>query len=79
MPARAGDGHVPQAGKGRMNYRCPICFGKEIDIDLLYDKDKDEYYCIKCPYIGTEAEILAAYERIKLRYKWMRTRIVNPV
>lgn len=60
-----------------MNYRCPVCFGKEMDIDMLYDREKDEYYCIKCPYVGKEAEVLAAYERLKLRYKLMRTRITS--
>ena len=60
---------MSQAGKGRLNYRCPICFIREIDMDLLYDRDKNEYYCIRCPFVGTEEEILELNERNKYRYK----------
>lgn len=31
---------MPQAGKGRLNYRCPACFIRELDIDMFYDKEK---------------------------------------
>jgi hypothetical protein len=60
---------MSQGRKGRLNYRCPICFGREIDVDMFYDKDKDEYYCIRCPYVGKEAEILELNEKNKFRYK----------
>jgi hypothetical protein len=60
---------MPQAGKGKLNYRCPICFAREIDMDLFYDRTKDEYYCIRCPFVGKEDEILKLNERNKYRYK----------
>jgi len=60
---------MSQARKGKLNYRCPICFSREIDIDLFYDQLKDEYYCIRCPYVGFEDEILELNERNKFRYK----------
>ena len=44
---------MSQDRKSRINYRCPNCFAKEVDVDLLYDKKKDEYYCVKCCFVGT--------------------------
>lgn len=31
---------MAQAGKGRLNYRCPSCFMRDLDIDMFYDKEK---------------------------------------
>lgn len=31
---------MAQAGKGRLNYRCPSCFMRDIDIDMFYDKER---------------------------------------
>ena len=28
---------MSQASKGKLNYRCPACFGRDIDIDMFYD------------------------------------------
>ena len=25
---------------------------RDLDIDMFYDKDKDEYYCIRCQYVA---------------------------
>ena len=33
---------MAQAGKGRLNYRCPSCFMRDLDIDMFYDEDKKE-------------------------------------
>ncbi|MHC4788250.1 MAG: hypothetical protein ACYS8K_03480 [Planctomycetota bacterium] len=52
-----------------MNYRCPVCFEREIDMDMLYDEEKDEYYCLRCPYVGDEADILQRYEHTKSKYR----------
>ncbi len=41
---------MAQAGKGRLNYRCPMCFMRDLDIDMFYDKDKKEYYWMKRIY-----------------------------
>ena len=43
---------MAQSGKGKLNYRCPMCFMRDLDIDMFYDKDKKEYYCIRCQYVG---------------------------
>ena len=58
-----------------MNYRCPACFMREIDMDMFYDKEKDEYYCIRCPFVGSEEEVLRLNEMARFRYKMISTRI----
>ena len=60
---------MSQGRKGKVNYRCPVCFDREWDIDLLYDVDKHEYYCLRCNYVGTEADILARYSHTKTKYR----------
>ena len=42
---------MAQSGKGKLNYRCPSCFMRDLDIDMFYDKDKKEYHCIRCQYV----------------------------
>jgi hypothetical protein len=66
---------MSQAGKGRLNFRCPACFMREIDVDMFYDKERKEYYCLRCPFTGTEKEVLALNEMAKFRYKSLATRI----
>ncbi len=65
---------MAQAGKGRLNYRCPSCFMRELDIDMFYDADKGEYYCIRCEYTGTEEEVLKANQLVRFRYRDMLKR-----
>lgn len=66
---------MSQAGKGRLNYRCPSCFIRELDIDMFYDKEKEEYYCLRCPFTGTEEEVKKLNEMARFRYKSMMERI----
>lgn len=66
---------MAQAKKGKLNYRCPTCFDRDIDIDLFYDESKKEYYCIRCGYRGDEKDILDRYEYHKSKYRLMRKRI----
>ncbi len=65
---------MAQAGKGRLNYRCPSCFMRDLDIDMFYDKEKDEYYCIRCQYTGNEEDVLARNEMVRTRYGAMNKR-----
>ena len=65
---------MAQLGKGRLNYRCPSCFMRDLDIDMFYDKGKDEYCCIRCQYRGNEADVLAKNEMARFRYKSMKKR-----
>ena len=66
---------MPQAGKGRLNYRCPACFMRDLDIDMFYDKDKGEYYCLRCPFTGTEEEVKKLNQQARFRYKCIAQRI----
>ena len=59
---------MAQAGKGRLNYRCPSCFMRDLDIDMFYDKDKKEYYCIRCQYIGSEEDVEWKNNLARFRY-----------
>ncbi len=68
---------MAQAGKGRLNYRCPMCFMRDLDIDMFYDKDKKEYYCLRCQYTGDEEDILAKNEIIRMKYRKMYERITD--
>ena len=65
---------MAQSGKGRLNYRCPSCFMRDIDMDMFYDKEKGEYYCLRCQFHGTEAEVLEKNELARFRYKDMYRR-----
>jgi hypothetical protein len=60
---------MPQGRKGDVNFRCPVCFDREWDIDLLYDRGRREYYCLRCNYVGGEADILARYQQTKTKYR----------
>lgn len=60
---------MAQLTKGKLNYRCPSCFMRDLDIDMFYDKDKKEYHCIRCQYVGTEEDVLEKNELVRFRYK----------
>ncbi len=68
---------MAQARKGKLNFRCPSCFIRDIDIDMFFDKEKGEYYCLRCNYKGTEAEVLRLNELARFRYKRMDERITT--
>ena len=65
---------MAQAGKGRLNFRCPSCFMRDIDMDMFFDKDKGEYYCLRCQFHGTEEEVLEKNELARFRYRDMYRR-----
>ena len=68
---------MAQAGKGKLNYRCPSCFMRDLDIDMFYDRDKRESYCLRCQFTGTEEKILKWNELVRLRYGAMNKRITK--
>ena len=70
---------MAQSGKGKLNYRCPIGFMRDLDIDMFYDKEKEEYYCIRCQYTGNEADVLEKNEVIRIRYGAMMKRFTFEV
>ena len=53
---------MAQLGKGKLNYRCPSCFLRDLDIDMFYNKETGIYSCIRCQYRGTEEDVLEKNE-----------------
>ena len=68
---------MAQAAKGKLNYRCPSCFLRDLDIDMFYDSAKGEYYCLRCQFIGTEEQVLQMNELARIRYKAMHKRFTD--
>ena len=68
---------MAQATKGKLNYRCPSCFMRDIDIDMFFDEQKKEYYCLRCSFTGTEADVLRLNEAARFRYRYMRMRVAD--
>ena len=65
---------MAQARKGKLNYRCPQCFMRDIDMDMFYDPDKKEYYCLRCSFHGDEKLVLEKNEEVRLKYRDMYRR-----
>jgi hypothetical protein len=59
---------MAQGGKGKLNYRCPRCLMREIDMDMLYDRSADEYYCLRCSFTGNEQEVLRLNAQFREKY-----------
>jgi predicted RNA-binding Zn-ribbon protein involved in translation (DUF1610 family) len=59
---------MAQGRKGRLNFRCPRCLMREIDMDMLYDKDQDEYYCLRCSFVGNEQEVQRLNAQFREKY-----------
>lgn len=68
---------MAQASKGRLNYRCPSCFMRDIDIDMFYDEEKKEYYCLRCSFSGPEEKVLELNNMARYRYRAMDKRVVS--
>ena len=65
---------MAQAGKGILNYRCPSCFMRDIDMDMFYDKDKKANFCLRCQYRGSEEDVQQKNEMARFRYGAMYKR-----
>lgn len=50
---------------------------RDLDLDMFYDKDKKEYYCIRCQYRGTEEDVLEKNELARFRYRHMMKRFTD--
>lgn len=68
---------MAQAKKGTMNYRCPSCFMRDLDIDMFYDAGKKEYYCLRCCYTGAEVDVIKLNDMARFRYRSLLDRIEN--
>lgn len=68
---------MSQAKKGKLNFRCPSCFNRDIDMDMFYDEEKKEYYCLRCGYVGSLEDVLDFNESVKRKYRFMKQRVVS--
>lgn len=68
---------MAQSAKGKLNFRCPRCFMRDIDIDMFYDGEKGQYYCLRCCFIGSEEDVENLNEQIKTRYGRLKERVVD--
>jgi hypothetical protein len=68
---------MAQGRKGKLNYRCPRCLMREIDMDTLFDSDKQEYYCLRCSFVGDEAEVQRLNGQFREKYADRSTRITE--
>lgn len=58
----------------RLIKRCPVCFSREMDVLLVPLKDGN-HRCLKCSFVGSEAEIQAQYRDIQKKYHWISKRL----
>ena len=68
---------MSQSTKGKLNFRCPSCFMRDIDMDMFFDEEKKEYYCLRCAFTGSEADVERLNEQARYRYKLMKYRVVD--
>lgn len=68
---------MAQATKGKLNYRCPNCFARDIDMDMFFDETTGEYYCLRCCYHGKEEDVLKQYDQYKKKYGYLDKRVVD--
>jgi hypothetical protein len=50
---------------------------REIDMDMLYDREKDEYYCLRCSFTGNEQEVLRLNAQFREKYRSRALRITD--
>jgi hypothetical protein len=48
---------------------------REIDMDMLFDSGKAEYYCLRCSFVGPESEILRLNAQFREKYRDRARRI----
>jgi hypothetical protein len=75
MRKRGGDADMADSRRNVERYHCPSCFARGLDQVLRYDEGDDEYYCIKCCYVGTGRQVKEFFDfYIHAEYKRMETR-----
>ena len=68
---------MAQATNGKLNYRCPSCFMRDIDMDMFFDENKSEYYCLRCGFSGEEERVLELNDAARYRYRAMKLRVAD--
>lgn len=69
--------HSGSRSKGKLNYRCPCCLMREIDMDMFFDRDRGEYYCLRCSFVGGERDVLALNAQFRAKYGDRAIRIMD--
>ncbi len=67
---------MAQGRKGKLNFRCPRCLMREIDMDMLYDTGREEYYCLRCSFTGNEEEVHRLNAQFREKYRDRGRRIL---
>lgn len=50
---------------------------RDLDIDMFYDREKEEYYCLRCQFKGSEMEVKRFNEMARFRYRDMLRRFTD--
>ena len=50
---------------------------RDIDIDMFFDEDRKEYYCLRCGFSGPEEEVLRLNQVARYRYRAMKLRVAD--
>lgn len=50
---------------------------RDIDMDMFYDAEKREYYCLRCCYRGSEEDVLEKNRMARFRYRDMLRRFTD--
>jgi hypothetical protein len=50
---------------------------REIDMDMLFDSARQEYYCLRCSFVGNEAEVSRLNAQFREKYLDRATRITE--
>jgi hypothetical protein len=50
---------------------------REIDMDMLFDSEKSEYYCLRCSFVGPESEVQRLNAQFRAKYLDRTVRITD--
>ena len=50
---------------------------RDIDIDMFFEEEKQEYYCLRCSFTGKEEDVLRLNQAARFRYRYMTQRVVD--
>ena len=50
---------------------------RDIDIDMFFDEEKKEYYCLRCSFSGSEEKVLQLNDMARYRYRALKLRVVD--
>jgi hypothetical protein len=50
---------------------------REIDMDMLFDSEKGEYYCLRCSFVGPESEVRRLNDQFRAKYLDRTARITD--